>query len=764
MPKHTRPMHTRRTPPRTFHSTDPAAASAAILHSADGVAIPLQGVTAHGRLEGLVFELTVEQRYQNDSQLNLEAVFTFPLPVRAVLLGLDLELGDRKLKAHAVARQQASEQYERAIDAGNTAALIEHDGHGLYTVSLGNLMPNETAVIRYRYAELLDAHDGYLRLNVPTVIAPRYGNPKDAGLEGPTVPGVDVLGEYPFEISLDLVHITNAIGLRSPSHEIVTTVREDGLTVRLTRSGYLDRDFVLELDQATIPSEALIARDDDGYVMLASATLGLDRAEQRPLGLKILLDCSGSMGGDSIAAAKRALLAILERLTSADRVSLTRFGSTVEHVTEGLEPADKHSLTPLTALVRRMNADLGGTEMAGALTAVLQQPVPQDQLADLILITDGEVYDVAGVVDLAARSHHRLFAIAIGAAPNEALARSLTDETGGACEFVAPSEDAEAAILRTFKRLRSKPRTLGSVQWPTQPDWTAPLPSAVFPGDTLHLLAGFTDEPRGSVAVTVSDAAGQGTDIHLPASNRLTDGDLLPRLAAARRIASLDEAAARDLAVKYQLATEFTSFVVVAERADGAKATDLPATVAVPHMLAAGWGGSASVSPSLGSVSELAARVEFRDLDSPAFSRRERVPAARSARPERLGEESDLDIPAFLRARAAERVQLFSPAERARLLQSLLAAHGRGEPLPTTIAGLSGAHPLPPDVADALRQVVANTGKEELEILQVFFALLAEDDAATGLDPRFLAHLRGSALGSRMHRGLRSILRARLFQ
>ena len=253
---------------------------AAILQSDDGTTVPLQGVTAHGRLEGLIFELTVEQRYRNDTNKNLEAVFTFPLPLRAVLLGFDLEIGSRKLKAHAVARQEASEEYERAIDEGNTAALIEHDGNGLYTVSLGNLMAGENALIRYRYAELLDAHEGFVRLNVPTVIAPRYGNPADAGLEGPAIPDVELLGEYPFKLRLDLLHLTNALGLRSPSHNINTIVGEDGLTVSLSRDAYLDRDFVLEIDQAAIPLHALVAKDGDtGYVVLASATLGLDTAE-----------------------------------------------------------------------------------------------------------------------------------------------------------------------------------------------------------------------------------------------------------------------------------------------------------------------------------------------------------------------------------------------------------------------------------------------------------------------------------------------------
>jgi len=803
--------------PRTRHARalaidEPVAA----LKSTDGLAVPLKGVTAHGRLEGLVFELTVEQRYHNDSSRNLEAVFTFPLPVRAVLLGLDLELGDRRLKAHAVARQQASEEYERAIDEGNTAALIEHDGHGLYTVSLGNLQARETAVIRYRYAELLDAHDGYLRLNVPTVIAPRYGNPMDAGLEGPTVPGVDCLSEYPFEISLDLAHITCVSGLRSPSHEIVTTVREDGLTVRLTRNGSLDRDFVLELDQAAIPSVALIARDGDHYVMLASATLGLDRAEQRPLALKILLDCSGSMGGDSIAAAKRALLAILERLKPADHLSLTRFGSSFEHVTDGLETADPYSLTPLKALVRRMDADLGGTEMAGALEAVLRQPVPRSAHADVILVTDGEVYDVAGVVDLAAKSGHRLFAIAIGAAPNEALARSLADKTGGACEFVAPSEDAEAAILRTFKRLRSNPRTLGPVQWPTTPDWTAPLPTAVFPGDTLHLLAGFTALPTGTTAFTALDAAGQGTTIRLPVATRLTDGDLLPRLAAARRIAALTEDEARKLAVQYQLATEYTSFVVVAERADGEKATDLPTTVAVPYMLAAGWGSSSMIGVAA-SVAKSASACNFlQAYDAVPSSRRAArppsVPGPIVACPEgnwdRAPEDQSVlkaliargqqqkfltyaEIRTTLRAEGVDSEQIedlmqmmedmgiairgrgpdtgpqgtpFLPDDQVHVLASLLEAFRRGDPMPTTVAALAVVHGLPEAARSALAAVVAADDRhQEATIVAVFLALLADRPAAASFDQQFVTALKGNYLVDRDWRALRQRLLQKIF-
>lgn len=747
----------------------------AILTATDGSTVPLQAVTAHGVLNGLLYELTVEQRYHNASEKNLEAVFTFPLPLRAVLLGFDLEIGDRTLSAVAVARQEATERYEQAIDEGDSAALIEHDGNGLYTVSLGNLLAGETAIIRYRYAELLDAHDGHVRLNVPTVIAPRYGDPADSGLEDPTVPGVDLLGEYPFAITLDLIGLTDPKTIHSPSHPITTVAGEGGLTVSLARKGFLDRDFVLELDAAAVPHDSLVAPDGDEFVMLTSTTLALDTAEQRPLALKLLLDCSGSMGGDSIAAAKRALLSILDHLTPQDRVSLTRFGSSVQHVSEGLEPADPHTLTPLKSVIRQINADLGGTEMRRALEATLKIPTPADRTPDLILITDGEVYDVERIIDLAAKSGHRLFAIAIGAAPNEGLARALSDKTGGACEFVGPTEDAEAAILRTFKRLRSRPRSLTTVAWPTTPAWVAPLPTAVFPGDTLHLFAGFAAEPKTDTTLTVRDSAGQDTAILVATGSTLITGDLIPRLAAARRLSSLPDDEARALAVKYQLATEHTSFLVVAERADGEKAQDLPATVAVPHMLAAGWGGAGGV-PCLAEPREVAHKLAL-SVDAWCAPSMSRAPAADSRTVSfEPDDELNLDIDEVQSSLAV----LFKAADRQALLGAIASHVGGGGDLPTTLDELV-LYGLPDDIEDVLRELIDAGEADEADLVATFLALLADDwyipddtswlgrwrqrctgSGGSGISDEILSQLRGDALGRRDLRQLRRSVRDRV--
>jgi Ca-activated chloride channel family protein len=557
--------------------------------------LPLEGVTAEGRLEGLLFELEVEQRYRNTGERPLEAVFSFPVPVRAVLLGLELELGERTLKAVAVKRCTASETYERAIDAGDAAALLESAGNGLYTVSVGNLLPGECAVIRYRHAELLAANRGGLRLLLPTVIAPRYGDPAEAGLEGPAIPLADLLVEYPFDLRLELVGVATQADLRSPTHPIRIERTETGVRVALAKPATLDRDFVLEVPKAVLPRAALLARDGEEWVVVANAVLEDLPAETRPLALTLLLDCSGSMQGDSIDAARRAVGRILDNLTEADRIAMLRFGSATDWLTRGFETASRARIDALRATARNIQADLGGTEMGMALSEALRPPLAIGEIGDLLLVTDGQVQELERLITLIAPSGRRLFVVAVGAAPNEGLARRLAAETGGGCEFVAAGELAEEAIVRMFRRLRAEPRVVRGIEWPQSPRWALPAPKAVFPEETIHLIAGFAARPSGCVRVRVQTTAGAERIVELPVSAVESTSTTVTRVAAARRLSVLDEAAATALAERHQIASAFTSFVVVAERGEAEKARSLPATRAVPQMLAAGWGGAGRV-------------------------------------------------------------------------------------------------------------------------------------------------------------------------
>ncbi|MEI8327428.1 MAG: VWA domain-containing protein, partial [Betaproteobacteria bacterium] len=480
---------------------------------------------------------------------------------------------------------------------GDTAALLEHSRDGLYTVSLGNLGAGETALVRFRFAQLLSFDGGRLRAAIPTAIAPRYGNAETA-LSAHQVPVTDLQAEYPLSLQLVIRGPLAHAPISSPTHALITTATEGAVTLQLKANATLDRDLVLLIDRAQAPTEALIARDGEGYVgLLTLQAPTLEHAAATPRHLKLLVDCSGSMEGDGIRQAAEGLKAVIAHLNAGDQVSLTRFGSRTDAVTKGLQAITPARRSRLNGRIHALQADLGGTELAVAITTVLNIPVPAGAQADILLITDGEVWDLDRLLAQVAATAQRLFVIAVSATPVEELARKIASTTGGACEFVTPGEDMQAAVARQLQRMAVPTQRVLSVDWGAPVHWTVGLQQPVYAGDTVQLMAGFANPPQISAQVRIgAHDTSHAATLSSAWSPMVMPADTLARLAAARRLLGLQDKAAAALAEQYALICAWTSCVVVLVRDEDDKASTLPALRTVPQMLAAGHMGSGVVA------------------------------------------------------------------------------------------------------------------------------------------------------------------------
>jgi len=93
------------------------------LHSPDGTySIPLVSIAIEGTQHNLMADITVEQTFKNVEPRSIEAVYTFPLPHNAVLMGLHVILGERTLQGIVEAASEADERYETAISEGDGVA------------------------------------------------------------------------------------------------------------------------------------------------------------------------------------------------------------------------------------------------------------------------------------------------------------------------------------------------------------------------------------------------------------------------------------------------------------------------------------------------------------------------------------------------------------------------------------------------------------------------------------------------------------------
>lgn len=612
------------------------------LTSSTGEAMSLKSVSASGQLSGLLLSMTVRQTYRNDTDNILETVYTFPLAWGAVLLGLSVEIAGKRLTGVVMERKEAEHRYEEAVSDGDSPILLEQSSDGLFTVNFGNLKPGEEMVIEYQYAQLLNYEQNRIRVSVPTTIAPRYGDAeRQGGIRPHEAVDADPLVEYPLELTLTLTGDLAKGTVQSPSHSISTRCENGQLVVALARNAYLDRDFVLTVDGLAGRSLATIAGDGEGSVMLASFRPQITGILRTAIGLKILIDCSGSMAGDSIHAARQALHQVLAELNPSDRFSYSRFGSGVEHAFDMLVPADDNHMRKASLSIDRTDADMGGTETEGALRSVfdLSHEDGEADGMDVLLITDGEVWNSEGIIDAARRSGHRIFAVGVGSAPAETLLRQLAEETGGACELVAPNEDMEAAIVRMFRRIRLPRANNLTVDWHTTQKWTTTLPNALFDGETVHVFAGFEVIPQKPPILSYGVGGSGNGQVVAPVPSR-SESEVLARLAASERLKLLPDARRLELSLQYQLVTRQTSLFLVHLRESEDKSYDLPHLQKIAHMQAAGWGG-------MGSVTDLSGRSNWNVSEVPQimFSRMRNATLAGASD---SGIDT-LDIPAFLR-------------------------------------------------------------------------------------------------------------------
>ena len=638
----------------------------------DDQAVSLQSVHAQGKLQGLMLRMKLRQIFRNTTAENLECVYTFPLAWGSVLLGMAVELNGKRMIGTVAEKKEAETRYEKAIQSGDLPVMLERSGKDLYTANLGNLQPGDEVVIEIEYAQLLRLEGGLLRLSLPTTIAPRYGDEHaQGGLAPHQTAASSALAEYRLFVSLDISNPLAQGTIGSPSHTVQQVKHQNGITVKLQSQAWLDRDFVLTilgLKDMTFAMASADATQPGEYTLLSSAVAFWEAPASRPasLRMKVLVDGSGSMQGDSNAQAKDALDWLFNQLQSEDEVSFSRFGSNTVHVLPRLQACNSAYQRRLRSEARNIKADLGGTDMDEALRSVIgitHEDEKSVHAASILLITDGAVWDIENIVATVRQSGHRLFALGVGSAPASSLLQELAEVSGGACEMVSPNQSMQQAVGRLLDRMRKSCAVETHLSGAEGLLYQSPGPREMTQGDTIHQWAQVNSRP--STAPTMQWSL-NGQTHSRQADHLLWDEDgVLPRLCAAVRLLDTsDEARQRTLALQYQLVTQHTNFILVHTRAVGEKAQDLPQLEQIAHMQAAGAGGYGTTVQDSTQDIRLAQpmlrigsdNIAFRlsesskkSLNTPAVWRTNRTQASSSL--EGMGSTGmeDIEIPAFLR-------------------------------------------------------------------------------------------------------------------
>ena len=600
---------------------------------AGGHPIPLKSTAFTGQLKGMMTCMTMEMLFENIEEKSIEAVYTFPVPDRAIFLGLTIEMAGQVYQTVVMERKEATNAYEESVTDGNAAILVEEVSTNLYSMQIGNIPPQSEVKIEYQYSVLHELRDGLLRWRLPTVLAPRYGQ---SGLAPHHEPEIDLFTKHNFKFELCVEGFLSELPCMSPSHQIKFVRDGDALKLAL---GYeqddLNRDLIIHFqqddDREADVVTALWDRDINNQycALLSLCTPNVTDYVSAPKIIKILIDCSGSMIGESIQQARIALRQVMQEIRPEDKVMIWKFGSSVEKLQNkpvGINEVDDN-------IFHRIQADLGGTELFKALSSIAKQGSTFSvKIADIFLITDGEVWNedsaYSELID-ALGNKQRVFSVGVGRAVSTDILNQLAEDTGGSVELVTPDEKMAARITSHFKRLYAPRINLQNINWPIAPDYIDEYP-VIFSGDTAYIGARFKKKPEGEITLNAAYENGRTIAWICGLSDKAYETDtkdmasVLARTIAARQMTKADKGVSLNLAIDYQLLSEKTACYVEVKLAENQQSDGQPEIRKVPGMLASAYAGLSEkqCSYSIDSLEISSDTADMEYLDIPAFLRR----------------------------------------------------------------------------------------------------------------------------------------------
>lgn len=551
---------------------------------------------ANMTLTGLINHVVVKQTYQNQNPFAVNARYVFPLPDESAVHAMTMRIGERVIKGQIDKKVAAEKKYAEAKQAGKQAALVRQQRANMFITNVANIAPGEQVIIELEYQEIIDYSSGTFTVRFPGTITPRYHvtqgeidinkesqKPTNSLPHGWLSPVYstqknDDKPSSQFNLNLDIDVGLELVDINSKFHNVnIQNTAFGQYSIELNEQNALNRDFVLEFKplqkeqaQAAFFTEQFENGERYGLAMLMPPADNFITTQRLARETVFVVDTSGSMHGQSMEQAKNALFYALSLLDSNDSFNIIGFDNVVTLMSDKPLVASGFNLRHAERFIYGLQAD-GGTEIQGALDAVLDGSQFDGFVRQVIFLTDGSVSNEDALFKSiqAKLGDSRLFTVGIGSAPNSFFMRRAADVGKGSFTFIGSTSEVQPKMQQLFDKLAHPAITnlaLSDENGNSLDFWPSPLPDLYFNEPIMVaiklnntsnvILNGQT--AQGPISINLNTQAG-------------SNAKGIAKLWARQKIKSLllynSQNAVKDevqqLALTHQLLSPFTAFIAI---------------------------------------------------------------------------------------------------------------------------------------------------------------------------------------------------------
>ena len=587
----------------------------------DGTVVecPLEHTDVVADVSGFISRVKVTQTFRNPTKEKIEAVYVFPLPHKAAVDDMTMVLGDRRIVGIIKRRDDARRIYEQALSAGQTAALLEQERPNIFTQSVGNIEPGMKVNIEISYVDVLNYDMGTYEFHFPMVVGPRYnpqqspGDPSDRTTSVANAPSLkpDERTGHDVSLSVNLKAGVPIQNLKNSNHKVHTIRKGDTeARVRLLQEDSIpNKDFLLRYEVVgEKPEMAMLAHTGDysgdarrlgnGYFMLMIQPKEDERLKKSPpREVVFLVDVSGSMRGGPTAKVRDAMEKMIKLCREKDTMQVITFAGRANKLFEKPVPINDENRKRALDFTSGLRGG-GGTEMLKGVKMAIDEPIDQERIRIVVMLTDGYIGNEAQIIEHVGENcgdQVRFWAIGMGQSPNMMLIDGVARQGGGMGKKLGLNDDTEPLTTEVMTRIQRA--QLAKIKI----DWGDLEVAATFPARIPELWAGrpvivygrYKDGNKSQVTVsgTVEGEPVSWTlDVALPKEQE--EHDVLAKVWSRKKIEDLMhqtyyqgspaiEEEVTAIALNYRLMSQYTSFVAV----DAESAADLESPATPPRRM-----------------------------------------------------------------------------------------------------------------------------------------------------------------------------------
>jgi Ca-activated chloride channel family protein len=333
----------------------------------------LKSINITGEICDAGGSIQVEHVYYNHQTLPIEVQYNFCLNTDTTVDSLKVTIGEREIVGQVQEKSQAQKTYTEAISENKRASILTKNGEQ-YTMTFGNIQPKETIIATHTYIAKLGSNNGKYLFVHPTNVGERYG------MESINYHHKNQVMHH---IPMNLDNPTHTVYVRivcksksgvknvtSPTNEITfERLNENEVVVTaMTLPKVGDFSLLIETNNTSSVYESTI--DNKKYFMVTHK-IDDEEVEYTPKEYIFLLDRSGSMDGQKIKDAVKAIIFAINLIKSDSYFNIMSFGDSYKLLFSKSVIANSESKTKAKHVLSTYSADMGVQKYITALLHVL---------------------------------------------------------------------------------------------------------------------------------------------------------------------------------------------------------------------------------------------------------------------------------------------------------------------------------------------------------------------------------------------------------